>query len=84
MDMRQHSRQVIRLNKIAFESSFDAMSILHMQTERMIQMWLDQTPLMPAEGKRLVGDWLMAYRKGRLDFRNAVDDSYKRMDGFLE
>jgi len=39
-------------------------------------MFLEQqSPWLPAEGKKAVTDWIKAYKRGREDFKAAVDDN---------
>jgi len=43
----------------------------------MIGTYLEQAPMLPAEGKKAIADWMKAYKKGREEFKTAVDESYK-------
>jgi hypothetical protein len=83
MDPKQIAKQMIQFNKTAFDNTFDAMTVLQEQTEKMIAMYMDQAPLLPAEGKKAINDWLKAYKKGRTDFKAAVDDNYKKVEDFF-
>lgn len=84
MDPKQIAKQMISFNKTAFDNTFDAMIVLQEQTEKMVVMYLDQAPLVPAEGKKAINDWLKAYKKGRVDFRAAVDENYKKVEEFFK
>lgn len=83
MDPKQIAKQMIQFNKTAFDNTFDAMTVLQEQTEKMIAMWMDQAPLIPVEGKKAINDWLKAYKKGRVDFKAAVDENYKKVEKFF-
>lgn len=83
MDPKQVVKQMIKFNKNAFDTTFDTMSTLQDQTEKMMTTYLNQTPLFPEEGKKAINDWLSAYKKGRADFRAVVDDNYKKVEGFF-
>jgi hypothetical protein len=83
MDPKQIAKQMIQFNKTAFDNTFDAMTVLQEQTEKMVAMYLDQAPLVPAEGKKAINDWLKAYKKGRVDFKAAVDENYKKVEEFF-
>jgi hypothetical protein len=83
MDPKQITKQMIQFNKTAFDNTFDAMTVLQEQTEKMVAMYLDQAPLVPAEGKKAINDWLKAYKKGRVDFKAAVDENYKKVEKFF-
>lgn len=83
MNPKDLTKQVIDFNKKAFDNSFHAMSSLQDQVERVINMFLDQSPWFPEEGRKAVSEWVKAYRKGREDFKEAVDNNYKKVEDFL-
>lgn len=83
MDPKQIAKQMIQFNKTAFDNTFNAMTVLQEQTEKMMGMYLDQAPLLPAEGKKAISEWLKAYKKGREDFKTAVDENYKKVEDFF-
>jgi predicted aminopeptidase len=73
MDPKQIAKLMIQFNKTAFDNTFYAMNDLQEQ----------QSPWMPAEGKKAVTDWIKAYKRGREDFKAAVDDNYKKVEDFF-
>ncbi len=79
MDPKQIAKQMIQFSKTSFDNTFDAMTALQEQTEKMMAMYLDQAPLLPEEGKKVINDWLKTYKKGRVDFKAAVDENYKKV-----
>jgi hypothetical protein len=83
MDPKQIAKQMMQFNKTAFDNTFDAMTVLQEQTEKMVGMYLEQAPLIPSEGKKAISDWLKAYKKGRVDFKAAVDENYKKVEEFF-
>jgi len=54
MDPKQIAKQMIQLNKIAFDSSFRAMNMVYEQNEKMFETFLTQSPGLPEEGKKAV------------------------------
>jgi hypothetical protein len=38
---------------------------------------------MPAEGKKAITDWIKAYKRGREDFKAAVDDNYRKVEEYF-
>lgn len=73
------AKQMIQFNKTAFDNTFDAMTILQEQTEKMMDMYLDQSIWIPAEGKKAIKDWLKAYKQGRENFKSITEDRYNEM-----
>ena len=84
MDPKQIAKLMIQFNNTAFDNTFYAMNDLQEQTEEMVNMFLEQqSPWMPAEGKKAVADWINAYKRGREDFKAAVDDNYNKVEDFF-
>lgn len=80
---KQMTKQVIEFNKKAFDNTFDAMTALQDQVEKVMRMFLDQSPWFPEEGKNVIGEWIKAYQKGRNDFKTAVDVNYKKVEEYF-
>ena len=83
MEQKEILKQMIAFNKTAFDNSFNAMVMLQEQTERMVNTFLLQTTWLPDEGKKVINDWVKAYKKGREDFKKLVDQSFKSVEDFL-
>lgn len=83
MDPKQIAKQVIDFNKTAFDNSFEAMTVLQDQTEKMVNAIIEQNTLIPEEGKKAVADWVKSYKKGRNDMKTAADESFKKVESFF-
>jgi len=59
------------------------MIMLQEQSQKMFEMYLDQTQGFPEEGKKAVQEWIKAYKKGGEDFKAAVDESFKKVEDFF-
>lgn len=83
MDQKQIVRQMMEFNKNAFNNSLNAMSALQDQTEKLVLSFLDSAPWFPAEGKKVISDWVNSYKKGREDFKAAADENYKKVAAYF-
>jgi len=83
MNQKQNMNQMMEFNKAAFDNTFNAMTLLQEQTERMLQLTLEQAMMLPKEGKRVFTEWLKACTKGSETFKKAVDDRFQKMEGFF-
>jgi len=83
MEKQQAFKQMMEFNKAAFDNTFNAMTLLQEQTERMINLSLEQATMLPKEGKKVFTEWLKACTKGSENFKKAVDDGFQKMQGFL-
>ena len=83
METGRMAKQMIDFHKATFDNTFNAMVMLQDQTEKMVNTFLAQATWLPEEGKRVIDEWLKAYKKGREDFRRLVDDNFKKVDDFF-
>ena len=84
MDPMKLAKQVIDFNKSSFNNSFDAMVMMQEQTEKMVGSMLEQAPWLPNEGKKVLGEWMSAYQKGREEFKKTVDESFKKVETYFD
>ena len=83
MDPKQIAKQMIAFNKTAFDNNFTAMKTLNEQTERLVTRFWEKTPMFPEEGKKAIAEWMKAYKKGCDDFKNLVDENFKKVEDFF-
>jgi len=83
MDPKQIMKQMIQFNKTTLDKTFDALNVLQEQTETMIASYMDQVPMLPVEGKKVINEWLEAYKKGRVDCKNTMEENYKKVEEFF-
>ena len=83
MTQKQVVNQMMEFNQAAFDNTFNAITLLQEQAERMLHLSLEQTTMLPKDGKRVFTDWLKAWTKGSETFKKAVDDGFQKMEGFL-
>ena len=76
-------KQIIDFNKATFDNSFKAMAMVQEQTEKMLYTFLEATPWLTEDGKKVIREWIKSYEKGRDDFKKYADDSFKQVEGFL-
>lgn len=84
MDQKQLVMQLIQFNKTSFDNTFNALSMLQDQTERMTESFLEQASWLPQEGRNVINEWVKAFKKGREDFKSQVDQSFERVEAFFE
>ncbi len=83
MEPKQIVKQMIDFSKTAFDNSFEAMAVLQDQTEKMVNAMIEQSSIMPEEGKKAVSDWIQSYKKGRNDLKAAADENFKKVESFF-
>ena len=83
MDQKQIAKQMIDFNKTTFDNTFNAMTILQDQTEKLVFRFLEKAQWFPEKGKEVINEWVKAYKKGREDFKAAADDNYKKVTDYF-
>jgi hypothetical protein len=83
MQQKQMFKQMMDFNKASFNNAFSAMVMVQDQVERMVSMLLEQASWLPEDGKKAVGEWVKMCKKGREDYKKAVDEGYRVMEGFV-
>jgi hypothetical protein len=84
MDQKQIVKQLLDFHKSTFRNSFNAMVMVQDQTEKIINTFFSQAAWMPEDFKKVINDWISTYKKGRDEFKRAVDENFDRVDGFFK
>lgn len=80
----QMLKQMLAFNKAAFDNGFNALLALQEQNEKMVNSFLGQAGWLPDEGRKVIQEWLQAYKKGCEDFKSMADDNYAKVEKFFE
>ena len=83
METGKITKQMIDFQKTAFDNTFGAMVALQDQTEKMVNITIEQSAWLPKEGKKAINEWTEAYKKGRDDFKELMDENFSRAEGFF-
>ena len=83
MENKVMAKQIIDFHKATFDNTFNALTILQEQTEKMVHTFLSQANWIPAEGRKAINDWVGMYKKGRTDFKDAADKNFKKVEEYF-
>jgi hypothetical protein len=83
MDQKQMAKQMLKFNKTAFDNTFNAMTMVYDQNEKMVGTFLQQAAWLPEDGRKAISDWMEAYKKGCENFKNLVDENYQKVEDFF-
>ena len=73
-------KQMMDLQRNTFDGMINNMLMSLDQTDRMLNVFLDQSVWLPEEGKKAFKEWIDGSRKGCETFKSAVDDGYSRLE----
>jgi len=83
MDPKEIMKQMIMFNKSVFDNAFNAITIILEERDKAIGMYFEHAPWFPEEGRRIVNEWIKSYKKGRSDFKAAIDDNFQKIDDYF-
>ena len=83
MTINTLTRKAVELHKTAFHNAYDAVVAVQEQAESTINALIKQTPWLPEEGRKVIELWGSQYKKGRDEFKTAVDEGYKKIEAFI-
>ncbi|MDD3581401.1 MAG: hypothetical protein PHW74_10310 [Desulfobacca sp.] len=83
MEPQKIAKQMIDFYKASFDNTFTAMTMLQQQMEKMTGMLVEQSTWLPEEGRKVLQEWVKAYKKGREDFKAAADENFARVESFF-
>jgi hypothetical protein len=83
METGKIAKQMMDFQKSTFNNTFNSMVAFQDQTERMVNVLMDQSVWLPEDGKKVVNEWGAAFKKGRDDFKKSVDDNFNKFEGFF-
>ncbi len=83
METGKIAKQMIDFQKTAFNNTFGVMVALQDQTEKMVNITIEQSTWLPEDGKKAINEWTDACKKGRDDFKKIVDENFSKAEGFF-
>jgi polyhydroxyalkanoate synthesis regulator phasin len=83
MDQKQVFKQMVEFNKGAFNNAYNAMVMVQDQNETLANTLMNQADWLPEEGKKAVKDWVETFKKGREEYKKAVEEAFKKMEAYL-
>ncbi len=83
MDQKKLIKQALDFNKNAFNNVFNALVVLQDNAERACNAALENANLVPEDGKNALGEWTESYKKGRENYKDAVNAGFQQLEGVL-
>lgn len=83
MENKIIGKRILDFHKSTFDSTFNSLTILQQQMEKMVHNFVQQSAWFPAEGKAAINEWQNICDKGRCDFKEAVDNSFKQWEEYF-
>jgi len=84
MDNREIVKQMMDWHKKSFGSCFSTMVNLQNQAEKIMTTFVDLTPGITDEGKKVMEQVNSMYKKNRYEFKKAVDEGYDKLEDLFD
>ncbi|MCX5888004.1 MAG: hypothetical protein NTY36_00965 [Deltaproteobacteria bacterium] len=83
MNQNQLITQMLDFNRTTFENTFNTLTMLQEQVERVANGCLEQATWLPKAGKTVIDEWTNACKKGRESFKSSMDEGFKKVEAFF-
>lgn len=83
MDQKKILKQMFELNQASFNNSFQMVAMLQDQIQRFTRSAINQAEWLPADGRKVIENWVEAYRTGRDNFKEQVDEGYRKVEKYF-
>ena len=80
MEYNQITKQAIDFQKTAFNSWYNAVTMVQGQAAAAVEMMMNQTSLVPEDGRQAIKSWVSACQEESNRFKSYVDDSFSGLE----
>ena len=80
MEYNQIAKQAIDFQKSIFMSGYNAMTMAQDQAAAAVGTMMNQTSLVPEEGRQAIKTWVNACQDERKRFKSYVEDSFSGLE----
>ncbi|MDM7987862.1 MAG: hypothetical protein QUS13_11040 [Smithella sp.] len=84
MENKKLAKQMIDFHKTSLQNSFSTMEMFRNQAEKFLQIIIDHTPGISAEGKQVLEQWSNTYKKTVNELQKTMNNGYDKLEVFLE
>jgi hypothetical protein len=77
METNLIAKQTLQIYHAALTKTLDAALVAQDQSQKTIENLLDQSPVVPQEGKRAINDWLEVCRQQTTAMKNVIDEGFR-------
>ena len=77
METNLIAKQTLQIYHAALTETLDAALAAQDQSQKTLEVLLDQSSVVPQEGKRAINDWLEACRQQTTAMKNVIDEGFR-------
>ena len=83
MDHNKITKQLLEMNKTAFDNTFSSMTILQDNSERIFFRFVEKNPLFTDNSRNAATEYIQASRKRRTDLKSHLDESFAQVADYF-
>ncbi len=83
MEPKMIVKQMMDLNKTAFDNSFDTITIFLHYSEKAAKYFWEKARFFSPEGEKIITEWIEISKKSRKDFKESIDHSFDELEHFI-
>jgi hypothetical protein len=83
MNQKEYVPQMMKSGQTLFNNAYDLTVLLQDQYEKIARTLLDQAEWLPAENRKTIDNCADAYKTGRNQFKNYMDETYKQVENYF-
>lgn len=80
LEYNQIAKQAVDFQKISFISWYNAMAMVQDQTASAVDMMMNQSSLVPKEGREAIKNWVDACKEERDRFKAYVEEGFSGLE----
>jgi hypothetical protein len=82
---KQVTQSVVNFQKVAMDTTYKTMSLVHDQTENMMHTVLSQNvSWIPQEGQNMFKEWTNVCKKTRDDYKKTMDSCFDQFENMMK
>lgn len=84
MDQKKLMQQMLDYNQSSFNTTYEALSILQDQAEKMASTLIDHPNLLPEEGKNIIREWVKTVKLKRDEYKEQVNNNFEKLKIYFD
>ena len=80
METKQITKQIIDFQKMSFDNLYNAMALVQDQAVTAMDTMLDQTSLIPEDGRKALQSWMGVIQDERTRLKGYVDNGFVALE----
>ena len=84
MDQKKMVKQMIEFNQATFNNMYDSMVLLQDQFESVAMKALDESGVVPDEGRKVLQSWAKVFKNGRKDIKAQIDNGFQQAEKLFD